>query len=210
MKTQLFSLAAAVLLLASCDNMTKSEADTKDTLADATADTAVVARTGETAAAAVSDAADNVNPENWDLDVNMPDLTPTYSEVKNPAVKVRGNDAYNIYDVDETVLFATDKSALQPSAKEALQEVAGSLKQRYDGKKIHVIGYTDSRAGKEYNKELGMERANAVKDWMVQNGNVAADNITVQSMGEMAPAASNATAAGRQENRRVEIAVATR
>lgn len=204
MKTYLLPIAAACMLLASCDNLKNKEAH--DELSEATADTAVVARTGETAAAAVENATD---ADNWDLDVDMPDVT-TYSEVKNSGVKVRGNDSYNVYDVDETVLFDTDKATLRPSAKDALQEVAASINQRFNGKKVRVVGYTDARASKEYNKDLGRDRAEAVKNWLVQNGNIAASNVAVQSMGEKEPVATNATASGRQQNRRVEIAVATR
>lgn len=208
MKKILLPILAVATILSSCDNMKNKEAH--DELSDATADTAVVARTGETIGAAVDNAGDAVDNatdvEDWDLLPDMATVT-TYSEVKNPNVKVRGNTKYNVYDVDETVLFDTDKSALRPSAKDALQEVAASIGQRFNGKKIYVMGFTDSRASNQYNKELGMERANAVKNWMVENGKISADNIVARSKGETNPVATNATATGRQENRRVEIAV---
>jgi len=208
MKKILLSTLALAAVLSSCDNMNNKEAH--DELSDATADTAVVARTGETVGAAVDDAGDAVgnavDVEDWDMLPDMNNVT-TYSEVKNPNVKVRGNAKYNVYDVDESVLFDTDKSTLRPSAKDALGEVAASIGQRFSGKKIYVMGFTDARASKDYNKELGRERADAVKNWMVENGKIAADNITAQSKGETNPVATNATAAGRQENRRVEIAV---
>ncbi|ALD21891.1 OmpA family protein [Hymenobacter sp. DG25A] len=204
MYKSILTAAAMVAVLSSCDNM-KNKAE-HDELTEASTDTAVVARTGETAGAAMSD---TVDADNWDVDANMPDVT-TYTEVKNPKVKVRANDTYKVYDVDETVLFDTDKATLRASAKDALEEVAGSIKQRFSGKKVRVVGYTDARAGQEYNKDLGRERAEAVKNWLVQNGNIAAENIAVQSMGEKEPTASNATAAGRQQNRRVEIVVATK
>jgi outer membrane protein OmpA-like peptidoglycan-associated protein len=72
------------------------------------------------------------------------------------------------------------------------------------------MGFADSRGDKSYNKELSAQRAEAVKNYLVKNGNIEAARISVEPMGEAAPVASNATAAGRQENRRVEIAVRTK
>ena len=72
------------------------------------------------------------------------------------------------------------------------------------------MGFADSRGDKSYNKELSEKRAEAVKNYLMNNGKIAADRVSVEPMGETMPVASNATAAGRQENRRVEIAVRTR
>ena len=61
-----------------------------------------------------------------------------------------------------------------------------------------------------YNRELSEKRAEAVKAYLISQGNSEAARVSVEPMGEAKPAATNATAAGRQENRRVEIAVQTR
>ena len=75
---------------------------------------------------------------------------------------------------------------------------------------VRVMGFADSRGDKSYNKALSEQRAEAVKSYLVANGSIAADRLSVEPMGEAMPVATNATAAGRQENRRVEIAVRTR
>ena len=71
---------------------------------------------------------------------------------------------------------------------------------------VNVVGYTDSVGTEEYNQELSVRRANAVKEYMVSE-DIDSGLINVKGMGEADPVASNATEAGRAENRRVEISV---
>jgi len=211
-------LAAATLTLASsCSDLKKS--DDKTTLGDATADTAVVARTGETAGAVAADAANSVEnaadkagaaiSNAFDItkaklsDVKLP-------EVNLPGVTIRGNDDYEVYGVDEKVLFDTDKATIKPGAAEALKQITASINQRFAGKDVRVLGFADSRGDKSYNRELSKERAEAVKNYLVTTNKLPADRVSTEAFGEEQPAASNATAAGRQENRRVEIAVKVR
>jgi outer membrane protein OmpA-like peptidoglycan-associated protein len=115
-----------------------------------------------------------------------------------------------VYSVDEKVLFDTDKADVKPSAAAALQQISGSIGQRYANHEVRVMGFADSRGEKGYNKALSEQRAEAVKNYLVNNGKMAADRVSVEPMGESMPVASNATAAGRQENRRVEIVVRTK
>jgi len=78
---------------------------------------------------------------------------------------------------------------------------------------VTVEGYTDSRGTKAFNMQLSQERANAVKDWLVKNGNLPAPNITARGFGEQNPVAPNTNPngsdnpAGRALNRRVSIVV---
>ena len=72
------------------------------------------------------------------------------------------------------------------------------------------MGFADSRGDKSYNKELSKKHVEAVKNYLVATGKMGAGCVSVGAMGEALPAATNATAAGRQENRRVEIAVRTK
>lgn len=210
MKKTLFSVLAATTLLASCSDLKKPEE--KDQLSEATADTAVVARTGETvgdAAASAATATENAGAavsNTWDMTkAKLADVK--LEEIDLPEVSVRGDDVYNIYGLEEKVLFDTDKAEIKPSATRALSEISSSIARRFRGKDVQVMGFADSRGDKDYNRELSAKRAAAVKDWLVKNGQIAAANVSIEPMGESAPVASNATAAGRQENRRVEIAV---
>jgi outer membrane protein OmpA-like peptidoglycan-associated protein len=103
------------------------------------------------------------------------------------------------------VLFDTAKYTLKPDTKISLAKVATIL-ELYPGLKIQVEGYTDSVGGDEYNQKLSENRANAVHDFLVANG-VPAANVTAAGYGKADPVADNGTAAGRQQNRRVNMVV---
>lgn len=211
-------LAAATFIGAtSCNDLKKS--DEKNTLGEATHDTAVVARTGATAGDVAANAANTIDSaasktgaaisNAFDMtkaklaDVKLPEITTT-------GLTVRGNEDYQVYSIGEDVLFDTDKATVKASAAAALTQIDLSIKQRYAGKDVRVLGFADSRGDKGYNMELAKQRAEAVKNYLVQTGKMAADKVSTESFGEEAPVASNATAAGRKENRRVEIAVRVR
>jgi len=103
------------------------------------------------------------------------------------------------------VLFDTAKYTLKPGTQVSLAKVATIL-QLYPGLKVQVEGYTDSVGGDEYNQKLSENRANAVHDFLVANG-VPAANVTAAGYGKADPVADNGTAAGRQQNRRVNMVV---
>jgi outer membrane protein OmpA-like peptidoglycan-associated protein len=71
---------------------------------------------------------------------------------------------------------------------------------------LAVEGHTDSTGTQEINMKLSDQRANAVRDFLIQEG-LSADTLTARGFGEDVPVADNSTAAGRQKNRRVEIIV---
>ena len=110
------------------------------------------------------------------------------------------------------VLFDYDKAVLKPAAEEALKKVAVVLSQ-FPESSVTIEGYTDSKGGKAVNLPLSRERATAVKDWLVKNGNLPSTRIAAKGFGEENPVAPNANAdgtdnpAGRALNRRVTIIV---
>jgi outer membrane protein OmpA-like peptidoglycan-associated protein len=103
------------------------------------------------------------------------------------------------------VLFDTGRYTLKPNAQIALAKVSTIL-QLYPGLTVQVEGYTDSVGGDDYNMKLSQNRANAVHDFLVQNG-VPAASVTAQGFGKANPVADNGTAAGRTQNRRVNLVV---
>jgi outer membrane protein OmpA-like peptidoglycan-associated protein len=212
-----YPLLATALFLASCNDLKKS--DEKNTLGDATTDTAVVARTGRTAgdvASGAANAVDSAAGKVGDAVSNTFDVTKAkLADVKLPEVNlsgitVRGNEDYQVYGVEEKVLFDTDKATIKPSAAEALKQISASITQRYAGKDVRVLGFADARGDKSYNRELSQQRAEAVKNYLITTDKLPADHLSTEAFGESQPVASNATPAGRQENRRVEIAVRIR
>jgi len=101
------------------------------------------------------------------------------------------------------VLFDTGKATLKPSAYETLDRLAGVLKEDVD-RKVLIEGHTDSVGSDQTNMTLSGQRAFAVQSALMQRG-VAASQIGTAARGETTPVASNDTAAGRQQNRRVEM-----
>ncbi len=126
-------------------------------------------------------------------------------DVTDKDVAVSGNGKYTIYTLGENVLFATDKNTLQGTADSKLKQVAASLNRRFKGAAIGIYGSTDSTGTASHNKQLGTQRAEAVKDWLIKNGGITANILSVHSLGENKPVSTNATAAGRQQNRNVQI-----
>ena len=102
------------------------------------------------------------------------------------------------------VLFAFDSATLTPAGKKALDIQAKYLKNNA-AVKAEVEGYTDSTGPEAYNLDLSQRRANAAKAYLVQAG-VAADRLTAKGYGETGFVADNATAEGRAQNRRIELA----
>jgi outer membrane protein OmpA-like peptidoglycan-associated protein len=103
------------------------------------------------------------------------------------------------------ILFDTGKTALKPGAKSTLSKIAKQL-QTDPSLKIAVEGHTDNVGGTDMNQSLSEKRANAVRDYLVSAG-ISGDSITASGKGEEAPIATNKTAAGRQQNRRVELVI---
>ncbi|HKR84815.1 MAG TPA: OmpA family protein [Terriglobales bacterium] len=101
------------------------------------------------------------------------------------------------------VLFKTGSYELAPGARERLAKVSGILL-AYPTLHVQIEGHTDSVGSDEYNQDLSEKRAGAVRDYFVQQG-IAANSIESRGFGKTQPIATNDTAEGRQQNRRVEL-----
>jgi outer membrane protein OmpA-like peptidoglycan-associated protein len=103
------------------------------------------------------------------------------------------------------VLFDTGSANLKPGAREKLAKIAGII-QTHPGLEMSVEGHTDSVGGAAYNQQLSERRADAVRDYLVRQG-ITPSAVATSGFGKERPVASNSTAAGRQQNRRVELIV---
>ena len=103
------------------------------------------------------------------------------------------------------VLFAFGKYNLQNDAQVKLAKLSGIIL-AHPGLHLAVEGYTDNIGGDEPNMKLSEQRANTVRNFLIQQG-LTADSVTAVGLGKTSPVADNSTAAGRQKNRRVEIIV---
>ncbi len=121
------------------------------------------------------------------------------------AVLVTRDTARGLISTMPDVLFENARYTLRPAARESLARVAGILL-AYPDLRLEVDGHTDSVGSDAYNQELSEKRAAATRDYLVQQGLPLA-SVTTMGFGKTQPIASNSTAAGRQQNRRVEVVV---
>jgi outer membrane protein OmpA-like peptidoglycan-associated protein len=110
-----------------------------------------------------------------------------------------------VVTLPQDILFATDSTYVQSVLRDDLQAVAESLN-RYPDTTVQVIGHTDNTGSAAYNQDLSRDRASAVADILIGNG-VSAGRVQTIGRGEDDPAASNLSAEGRAQNRRVEIVI---
>jgi outer membrane protein OmpA-like peptidoglycan-associated protein len=101
------------------------------------------------------------------------------------------------------VLFDFNKATLKPEAKKQLEGALQALREQ-PGVQVLVVGHTDSVGSDAYNMKLSQRRAESVATYLAQNG-VARQNIRTEWHGKRQPVASNETAEGRAQNRRVEL-----
>ena len=121
------------------------------------------------------------------------------------AILVTRDTARGLIATMPDVLFETNQFSLRPAARESLAKLAGILL-AYPDLRLEVDGHTDSVGSDAYNQQLSEKRAAAVRDYLVQQG-LPMSSATVLGFGKTQPVASNGTAAGRQQNRRVELVV---
>lgn len=180
-----------------------------DSMQEATEDTAVVYDDARGRVEADGAEIKDVGEDFW-ADINWDAPVVDDPELKTSEIEVRAEKEYNIYGLDDRLLFDTDKAQIRAEGEEKLQQIVNEIKELPQNGQIRIFGHADARAGNEYNKELSAERANAVKDWLQNKGGIAANRLSIEAMGETAPRATNETARGRQLNRRVAIVVVTR
>jgi outer membrane protein OmpA-like peptidoglycan-associated protein len=105
--------------------------------------------------------------------------------------------------VSSEASFDFDRAELRPEFKPTLNKVADVL-YNDPNQRIRVVGHTDSQGSEAYNQGLSERRAQATANYLISQG-VAASQVVVEGRGESEPRADNSTAAGRAQNRRVEI-----
>jgi len=103
------------------------------------------------------------------------------------------------------VLFDFNKATLRPGAREKLAKISGIVL-AHPGLKTQAEGHADAIGSDQYNQRLSERRAESVRSFLVQQG-ISADAVAAAGFGESRPVATNGTAEGRQQNRRVELVV---
>ena len=123
-------------------------------------------------------------------------------DVKGVEVERLREDLLRV-SVSSEASFDFDRAVIKPEFKPTLDKVAKVLRDD-PNVRITIIGFTDNVGSEEYNQRLSERRAQATADYLISQG-VGASQILTKGLGESEPRASNATAEGRAQNRRVEI-----
>lgn len=208
--------AMASLAFTACEHTTPAETAKLSQASDATKDTAVVFRNGQSAATVAGNAVDATKQAASNaagtvanaFDMSKAKLKSVkLPEIHLPNITVTEDSTYSVYAVNDDVLFDTNKAVIKPAAAATLDEIASSIGTRFASRDVEVMGFADARGDAKYNMQLGQERANAVKAYLVKNSKLTKNKVETESFGEQKPVATNATPTGRQQNRRVEIAV---
>ena len=122
-----------------------------------------------------------------------------------PGAEVQRRDDSLLVNFSDAILFDTGKSTLMPGAYDRMRSLAATLN-KYPQSQIIVKGHTDSVGAESFNQQLSEERAGRVRTFLISEG-VEPSRITAIGFGESLPLVSNNTAAGRVQNRRVEIEI---
>ena len=125
--------------------------------------------------------------------------------LEGSGVSVTRNGDNIILNMPSNITFASDQSDIKPNFYEVLNSVAIVLKE-FNQTLVDVNGHTDSDGSDAYNEELSSRRANAVAQYLVSQ-QLDSQRFSVQGFGESQPIASNASASGKAQNRRVEIQI---
>lgn len=110
-----------------------------------------------------------------------------------------------VVTLPEGMLFAQDSDELTPASRDNLRRLTTSL-EKYPNTRIMIVGHTDTQGGTDHNLSLSERRAQAIASLLEQIG-VNRARMTVLGRGDAEPIATNDTDAGRQWNRRIEIAI---
>ncbi|MBC7477193.1 MAG: OmpA family protein [Pseudorhodobacter sp.] len=136
------------------------------------------------------------------LDKQAADLR---NNLGNPNVTVTNMGSYLLVNLPDDVLFATGSATVNSGLRSEISSIAANL-MSYPNSTIKVLGHTDNVGTAAFNADLSQRRAISVADILSASG-VPSSRITAIGMGEDRPVASNLTAEGRAQNRRVEILI---
>ena len=147
-----------------------------------------------------------VRTKDWTEETATKECDPDLFPEEQPVVAAA--PTYESMNLSANALFAFDSAELTAEGKTALQALGDDIRAKgatlVD---VDIVGHTDSMGPEEYNQQLSLRRAAAIKEFLVQEKGVDASIIDVSGMGESQPVADNATAEGRAQNRRVEVSV---
>jgi outer membrane protein OmpA-like peptidoglycan-associated protein len=203
-RSSLAALLAAVFLVGGCSSLSNTEQGAIiGAGAGGAAGAAIGKATDNTAegailGAVVGGAAGALIGQRMDKKANELDR-----ELENAEVERVGEGIKVTFD--SGLLFDFDSAALRSNAEQNLAEFAESMKD-FEETKILIVGHTDSKGPADYNQQLSERRAQSASDYLDRQG-LDSGRLITTGKGESEPVATNETEEGRQQNRRVEVAI---
>ena len=197
-------LLASALLLSGCNNMNKTTKGAAIGTGAGAAVGAVIGKTlGNTAAGAIAGAV--VGGTTGAIIGGNMDKKAKELEEEMEGVSVQRVEEGIAVSFDSGILFDFDSSTLRQEGYDNLRKLVRIINRDNDTT-LMIVGHTDSRGDANYNQRLSERRAQSASTFMVSQG-LASSRIEVVGRGEYEPLSENETDAGRQKNRRVEIAI---
>lgn len=126
-------------------------------------------------------------------------------DIGNGDVQIVNTGSELIVTMPQDILFATDSAVVRSDLRRDIQALAGNL-QAYPNTNVTIIGHTDNTGDASYNQQLSQRRADAVQSILLDSG-ISSSRVLAVGRGENDPIATNLTAEGRSQNRRVEIVI---
>ena len=119
----------------------------------------------------------------------------------------KGKLLYTVTLSNDKVTFPLNRAAISPEAQTLIDDAIGKFKAENRGVYFEIEGHTDSTGPEEYNQKLGLDRANAVRNYLHDKQDIALNRMEVISYGKTRPVVDNKTKDHRAQNRRVVIKV---
>jgi outer membrane protein OmpA-like peptidoglycan-associated protein len=129
------------------------------------------------------------------------DLT-LFKRPKKGDVEIAGNEV----KIKRQIHFETDSAKISVDSTGLLEEIADTLMRNPCLKQLEIQGHTDNTGSKDHNKVLSDQRANAVREWLLQHG-IEPGRLVAQGYGQERPISPNVTPAGKERNRRVQFMI---
>jgi outer membrane protein OmpA-like peptidoglycan-associated protein len=197
-------LLSAVLIISGCSNWSNTARGAVIGTGGGAAVGAVIGKTlGNTAAGAIAGAAVG-GTVGAIIGRNM-DRKAQEMEEELDGVTIQRVEEGIAVSFDSGLLFGFDSASLRPEARENLQKLSKIIN-RDEDTILMIVGHTDSVGDENYNLGLSERRAQSAANYMISQG-LSQNRVQIIGKGEAEPIADNSTETGRQENRRVEVAI---
>lgn len=139
----------------------------------------------------------------WVVKDTLPEVS--LPEFVGTEIKLYEANGYSVYSIGKDLLFSTGSTGFKTGAEQSLKKISSAITQRNKEGQIRIYAYTEVSDNPNFNRDIAERRAQAVKEWLQKEGNVAGDRIVVQPIIEVS--SESPTDSRRQKDRRIEIVV---